>query len=284
MAILPVIHAAFSPCPNDTHIFYGCIQGASTPRLQWKTQLADVEQLNQVEVNALMPEVIKLSVNAYARLQDHYEILDSGAALGFGCGPLLIANTSIPASDFHRLHCALPGTHTTAALLLSMACPEIVHKTQLIFHEIETAILTGKVDCGVIIHESRFTFMQKGLQLLLDLGAWWEGKMHMPLPLGIIAVRRDLPSEIKKWIQEDLFLSVKYATERPEATFPFVEQWSQEKDPSIIHAHIQLYVNTYTQMLDASAKSAIRQLVQKSIEMNGYQPLTQNLFLYENNS
>ena len=193
-------------------------------------------------------EVTKVSINAYGHgLRDRYILLRAGGAAGFGVGPIIVAKSKRDVGG----RVAIPGERTTAALLLRQLgrFDTVVMR----FDQIEDAILAGDVDCGVLIHEGRFTYEAKGLTLLADLGSVWEERMHCPLPLAAIAIRRDLAPTLAPAIDRALRDSVEYAFAHPDASRDYVAAHAQEMDPDVTARHIKLYVNDYTLALDESA-------------------------------
>jgi len=267
----------FSPCPNDTFIFDALVNSKFDRNgTSFSVQLADVEQLNKMAIEGVL-DVTKLSFGVIPEVSDKYQILDAGSALGRGCGPLLISREYIPADHevLSQLKIAIPGRKTTANLLLSMAFPGIWQKEEMLFSEVEGAVLSGKVDAGLIIHENRFTYQSKGLKKLIDLGEYWENKTNMPIPLGCIAIRRSLPDKLKKDVSVLIRKSIQSAFDHPEAPMDYVAAHSQEMSKEVMKKHIALYVNDYSLSLGNKGTEAIRllletglknQLVRKSVE------------------
>ncbi|MEM9846842.1 MAG: 1,4-dihydroxy-6-naphthoate synthase [Bacteroidota bacterium] len=250
----------FSPCPNDTFLFYGMIhQKVDTEGLSFDVLMADVEELNQ-KAFANVLNITKLSYHAYAYLMKDYVLLDAGSALGNNCGPLLIAKQAWTKEQLQQASVAIPGKYTTANFLFSLAYPEVEQKETLLFSEIEQAVLADRVAAGVIIHENRFTYQDKGLVKLVDLGEFWESTYQLPIPLGGIVIQRTLPIEIQQKVNRILRRSVAYAFENEAATMPFVRQYAQEMEEVVMKQHIALYVNDYTLDLGVKGKAAVRQL------------------------
>ncbi|MGL4596651.1 MAG: 1,4-dihydroxy-6-naphthoate synthase, partial [Bacteroidia bacterium] len=220
----------FSPCPNDCFIFDALIHNRiDTEGLTFETQLADVETLN-TNAFAGKIDITKLSYHAYAYCTQNYVLLDSGSALGRGCGPLLISKKNITTEDLAsgNLSIAIPGKYTTANFLCGLAFPNATQKTPFVFSEIEQAVLNEQVDAGLIIHENRFTYSEKGLKKIIDLGAYWEETTGAPIPLGGIVIRRDLPLDIQHKVNRVLQRSVVYAFAHPNASMPYVRAHAQE--------------------------------------------------------
>jgi 1,4-dihydroxy-6-naphthoate synthase len=242
---MPPLNFAFSPCPNDTFAFHAIVHGL-VPGPSVTPHLDDIEALN---LRAATPaaEVTKVSIAAYGRgLSDRLLLLRAGGAAGFGVGPIIVAKSKRAVGG----RVAIPGEHTTAALLLR----QLGRFTTIVmrFDQIEDAVRRGDVDCGVLIHEGRFTYEAKGLTLLEDLGSIWEERMRSPLPLAAIAIRRDL-ADLAAPVDAALRASVEYAFRSPGDSADYVASHAQEMDPAVTRRHIQLYVNDYTLALDERA-------------------------------
>lgn len=259
----------FSPCPNDTFMFDAMVHGkVDTEGLQFEVMMEDVESLNQKAYRSEI-DISKLSYATYIQIADHYVLLNSGSALGEGVGPLLISSRTdfgieaLP-SSISNLKIAIPGKHTTANFLFSMFFPNAKNKTEMVFSEIEDAVLSGRADAGVIIHENRFTYEQKGLKKLYDLGELWEKETKQPIPLGGIAVRRDLPMSIQQKLNRIMRRSVEFAFANPSSSFDFVRQNAQEMDEQVRKKHIALYVNEYSVDLGDKGRKAIETMFNKA--------------------
>lgn len=248
----------FSPCPNDTFIFYHLLH--EQPELSFDPVIEDVEQLN-LKAIAQELDVTKVSMAIYPLIKRDYQLLDSGSALGFNCGPILITKPGNDLHDLARCVVAIPGSHTTATLLLSQAFPQATNKKEMLFSTIEDALLRGEVDAGVIIHESRFTYEKKGLQKVMDLGEWWHAKTGLPIPLGGIAAKRNLGQETINKVEFLLADSVRFAMNNPEAVMSYVRQYAQEMDEAVMKQHIDLYVNEFTLSLGTEGLAAIEELI-----------------------
>ena len=269
----------FSTCPNDTFVFDAMVNGRiDTEGLKFDLHLADVEELNQLAFAATL-DVTKVSYHAFACLSANYQLLTSGSALGFGCGPLLISKHKIYPDELEELKIAIPGKYTTANLLLSIAWPNLRHKKEYLFSDIEEVILSGEADAGVIIHENRFTYQEKGLRKIIDLGEYWEGLTGLPIPLGGIIAKRELSHEIRLKINRVLRRSVEYAFERPNESLPFVKQHAQAMEESVMCSHIELYVNDFTVDLGEKGREAIQVLYDKSVERSLFPQLHANWML-----
>jgi 1,4-dihydroxy-6-naphthoate synthase len=266
MVFMPdkTISLAYSPCPNDTYLFYALAhQKISTGNLSFNISLHDVEYLNQAARKRIF-DVSKLSFAAIGHLLDHYILLNSGAALGRGCGPLIVARKGIDLSHVLKKRIAVPGLWTTAYLLLSLFMDNPPNVVPLPFDQIMPAIQTGKFDGGVIIHEGRFTFENYGLTCLADLGKWWEAETSMPIPLGGIAIRRDIPTEIAFQIETAIRESIRYANQHSHAADDYIRTYAQELDDDVIRRHIGLYVNEFSMDLGVQGFAAIETLFIKA--------------------
>ncbi len=273
------ISLGFSPCPNDTFIFYAMLHGKiDTEGLEFEAILADVSELNQLAMRSEL-QMTKLSYHAFAYCSNDYVLLDAGSALGNNCGPLLIAKQPLTTQELEQSTIAIPGKYTTANFLFSLAYPTVKQKEALLFSEIEGAILKNEVKAGVIIHENRFTYQHKGLIKLLDLGEFWETNYHMPIPLGGIAVKRNLPLAVQLKINRIMQKSVAYAFEHPDETMPYVSQYAQEMDRKVMQQHIDLYVNKWTLDLGREGRQAIQTLFAVALAQQIIPAQTKDLFL-----
>jgi 1,4-dihydroxy-6-naphthoate synthase len=256
----------FSPCPNDTFIFDALIHHKiDTEGLDFDVFFDDVETLNKKALQGEL-DITKLSFHAFAHVSDKYVLLDAGSALGFGVGPLLISKTAHTPEEVKSkpsLSVGIPGTYTTANFLLTIAFPELQNKKELVFSAIEESLLNQELDLGVIIHENRFTYAQKGLHKIIDLGDYWEQQTGMPIPLGGIMINRNIDLETQFTVNRLIRKSVEYAFEHPEASSDFVRHHAQELDESVRKQHIDLYVNKYSIDLGDLGKQAIRVLFEK---------------------
>jgi len=259
----------FSSCPNDTFIFDAMVHGKiDTEGLTFQIFMEDVEKLNQRAIKNQL-DISKLSYHAMAHLIGDYLILDAGSALGKGCGPLLISEKDYEDDKKIRQHLsvAIPGKYTTANLLLSLFAPEMKNKTELLFSDIEDAVLTNQFDTGLIIHENRFTYQNKGLKKIVDLGEFWEKTTGLPIPLGCIAVNKRISTENQRRINRVLRRSVEYAFLHPESSSPYVRQHAVEMESHIVKQHIDLYVNAFTASLGAEGREAVKSLFFKAEKM-----------------
>jgi 1,4-dihydroxy-6-naphthoate synthase len=258
----------FSPCPNDTFIFDAIInKKIDTEGIEFDFFLADVETLNNKIFNK-EPDIAKLSYHAYAYAAQDYVLLTAGSAIGNGCGPILISKENYSLNQIEELSIAIPGKYTTANLLLSHAVPEAKNKIEMLFSEIEDAVLNDSVMAGLIIHENRFTYRDKGLLRIVDLGIYWEWLTNLPIPLGGIAIKRDIDKNIQIKINRILQKSVEFALANPDSSMDFVAQHAQSMKKEVMQKHIKLYVNDFTVDLGDTGKNAIKTLFTKSQEIN----------------
>jgi 1,4-dihydroxy-6-naphthoate synthase len=247
----------FSPCPNDTYTFHALTQGQiDTAPYVFISHIADVEELNN-RAFAMTHAVTKLSFAAYLGLKDRYTLLDAGSALGYGCGPLLVAGK--PMDNFEKAHIAVPGRYTTAYLLLRLWQGKIGNIEFVRFDEILPGIASGRFDAGVIIHEGRFVYPSYGCMKIIDLGEWWESETRLPIPLGCIAVRNELLPH-KTAVEGLIRDSLAYAREHPGASRDFIRLHAQELDDGVIREHISLYVNDFSLSLGETGMQAARTL------------------------
>ncbi len=267
-----------SPCPNDTYIFHALLHGLVPAPVAFRPHLADVEELNGMARRKEL-DVTKMSLGAAARIMDDYALLASGAALGWGCGPLVVAREALPPEAWATARVALPGLLTTANLLLTLHGGFQGPRQEMLFNEVMPAVARGDADLGVIIHEGRFTYQRLGLTKLLDLGEWWEGAFHVPLPLGAIAVRRDVPLETARAVQAAIAASLSYARAHPQASGDFVRAHAQELEESVTRAHIETFVTDYSLDLGEAGRAAIEQLVGRAAALEGLRIPPQGLFL-----
>ncbi len=275
----------FSPCPNDTFIFDALVhRQIDTDGLSFDVVLEDVETLNQWAMEGRL-DITKLSFPALFRSLENYTLLNAGSALGKGVGPLLVRKkeNEISDEDIKNQIIAIPGINTTANLLLSFAYPEATRKQAMLFSEIEDAVAGGRADLGVIIHENRFTYQQKGLEKVADLGDIWEQRMNMPIPLGGIAINQSVKRSIALKTEDLIRKSLAYAFANYPQVSDYVKQHSQTMSEEVMRQHIQLYVNNYSLDLGAEGKKAIEVL--QSVFKTTLKPddplllPTENLFL-----
>jgi 5,8-dihydroxy-2-naphthoate synthase len=274
------ISFSFSPCPNDCFMFDAIAnRRIELEGLELSIQLAELETLNK-RAFARTADVTKLSYHAYAHCTKNYVVLDAGSALGRNCGPLLISKRAISSNEVAagKLRIVIPGKYTTANLLCSLAFPLAQNKTELVFSEIEPALLADQYDAGLIIHENRFTYEAKGLKKIIDLGEFWENETGSPVPLGGIVINRRLPDDVKHRVNRVLRRSIEYALGDREVSRDFVRQNAQEMDEEVTRRHIDLYVNQYSIDLGRDGKRAVETLFERGRAIGIIPFVKENLF------
>ena len=264
----PAYSLGISPCPNDTYIFEALIHGRFPASFDTSLHIADVEELNAAARQGRLA-VTKLSMAAAAYILDRYVLLNAGAALGRGCGPLVVSRRELSADECRSARIAIPGRMTTANLLLSLTGRFDGPREEMLFDQIMPAVEQGRAELGVIIHEGRFTYADRGLRLVLDLGQWWEETTRMPLPLGVIAVRRDLGPEAVLGVEEAIRRSLLHARAHPEAGRAFIRAHAQEMDESVMTSHITTFVNDYSLDLGEEGRRAMESLLQAAAREAG---------------
>ncbi|MEQ7802433.1 1,4-dihydroxy-6-naphthoate synthase [Pedobacter sp. ASV1-7] len=273
----------FSPCPNDTFIFDALIHHKiDTEGLEFEVFFDDVETLNQKAMRGAL-DITKLSFHAFAYVCDQYALLDSGSALGFGVGPLLICHNENLVKSKGSLDATLkvgiPGRYTTANFLMGIAFPHLTNKQEMIFSEIESALLEDKIDLGLIIHENRFTYADKGLHKIIDLGNYWEQETGCAIPLGGIVINRSLDQATKEKVNRLIKKSVEYAFANPKSALEFIRQHAQEMSEEVMYKHIDLYVNQYSIELGIEGRKAIDVMFKMAQEKGIISPLKQKIYL-----
>lgn len=256
----------YSPCPNDTFMFNAVATGAvCIDGYPLTPVLHDVETLNGLATDAVL-DITKLSFYAWMAVKDRYRLLNSGAALGFGCGPVLIAKHPFDPADIQHCRVVLPGQWTTAHLLFRLWAPNAQQRVFVAYDRIFDLLASNQADCGVIIHESRFTFEKAGYTTVVDLGAWWEDETGLPIPLGGIAARKNLGGALIAQIDAAINQSVRRAQTDPDAALPYVRQYAQEMDDTVLKAHIRTFVNAFSLNLGPLGRRAIAVLENKAQE------------------
>lgn len=275
----------FSPCPNDTFIFDALIHHKiDTEGLEFDVSFDDVETLNQKALRQEL-DITKLSYHAYAYVINDYVLLNSGSALGFGVGPLLICkderftDSSYLLKNITDLNIGIPGKYTTANFLLSLAYPEAVKKTEMVFSDIEDALLKSQIDIGLIIHENRFTYQERGLHKILDLGEFWEDLTSSPIPLGGIMIKRQYPDDLRQKVNRVIRKSVEFAFANPKSGMEFIRSHSQEMSEEVMYKHIELYVNKYSIDLGDEGRKAVSVLFEGAVKLDIIPEPKQTLFL-----
>jgi 1,4-dihydroxy-6-naphthoate synthase len=274
----------FSPCPNDTFIFDALIHHKiDTEGLEFEVFYDDVETLNQKAFRGEL-DITKLSYHAFAYVANKYVLLDSGSALGYGVGPMLISDVEISISDLENnsaYKIGIPGKYTTANFLLGLAFPNAKNKVELVFSDIENAVLDGRVDVGLIIHENRFTYQDKGLKKIIDLGDYWEKQTGCAIPLGGIVANRNLPLDIQHKVNRVLKKSVEFAFANPKSGLEFIRSHAQEMSEEVMYKHIALYVNKYSVELGEEGRKAIKLMFDTATQKHIIQPINIDIFLTE---
>jgi len=269
----------FSPCPNDTFIFDALVNGALyTGDIQFEPVLEDVQTLNEWALLGKL-DVTKISFGVLPLVLNSYEVLDSGAALGKGVGPLLISKKPRSVESIRHLTVALPGEHTTAHVLFSMAFPHVTSKIFLRYDEIEDFVMNDENALGVIIHENRFTYQDKGLFSLMDLGNFWEINTGLAIPLGGILIKRTIPWHISLRVEKLIHESIQHAYNAYPVLSPFVKQHAQQMNDMIMRKHIDLYVNNYSISLGEDGKTAVEKLMEVFAKTNKHIVNHEPLFL-----
>jgi 1,4-dihydroxy-6-naphthoate synthase len=252
----------FSPCPNDTFIFDALVNGKiDTGNFNFEVIMEDVETLNRMALSEEL-DISKISYGVLSRILPLYKVLNAGSALGMGVGPLLVTSRPTTTGEINDMSVAIPGMNTTAHMLFSIAFPEAKKKKFMLFSSIEDAVIRGEVDAGVIIHENRFTYQQKGLHQVLDLGDYWEQHTVGPIPLGGIVMNRKYDHRTMEEVNRLIMESLLYARRNyPELT-DFVKNNSQEMEEGVMRQHIDLYVNDYSVDLGQKGRAAVWQLLE----------------------
>ena len=280
------ISIGFSPCPNDCFIFDAMIHGKiDTEGLQFKAVMEDVETLNQKAFDEEL-DVTKLSYHAFAYITKQYQLLNAGSALGNGCGPILISKQenldyvfANLQSQMSNISIAIPGTFTTASFLLALAFPFAANTIEMKFSDIEDAVLNDEVDAGLIIHENRFTYEDKGLKKVIDLGEYWETLAIAPIPLGGIVIKRNFPDELKQKVNRIIRKSVEFAFANPQSCMGFVKEHAQTMSEEVMKKHIDLYVNKYSIDLGTEGKRAVQLLFDKAQELGLIEKIKEEIFV-----
>lgn len=275
----------FSPCPNDTFIFDALIHHKiDTEGLEFEVFFDDVETLNQKALRSEL-HITKLSFHAFAHVVEKYALLDAGSALGFGVGPLLICKneeligSARLAQKNSTLSVAIPGELTTANFLLGIAFPNLLNKQVMVFSEIQDALLNHSIDLGLIIHENRFTYTDKGLHKIVDLGSYWEELTGCAIPLGGIVINRKLDHEVQLKVNRLIRKSVEFAFQNPKSGIDFISAHAQEMEEAVMYKHIDLYVNKYSVDLGTEGRKAIDILFKMAQEKGIIPEINQNLYV-----
>lgn len=263
------IKLGISPCPNDTFIFHALLHGLVRPdypdEIALGLHIADVEELNKLVLDGQL-EISKVSLGVVPHILDNYILLSSGGALGFGCGPLVVAKNAD--KDCAGAKVAAPGKMTTANLLLDLHGGFGGERIQMLFSDIMPAVASGEADMGVIIHEGRFTYKDRGLTKILDLGEWWENEYHLPLPLGAIVVRRDMAHALALALEKAISASLEHAWKNPGDSRAFIKENAQEMSDEVTERHIKTFVTEYSRNLGDEGRGAIGALLGRALGKN----------------
>ena len=273
----------YSPCPNDTFIFYALIHDKiDTKNLKFKETLLDVETLNQKALHTEL-DLTKISYHAFGHMRKNYCLLRAGGALGRGCGPLVIAKNEYAMEELQGKKIAIPGKLTTAYLLLQLYNPDFRLQTsdllEMPFDKIIDAVAKEEVDAGLIIHESRFTYPSYGLKQIIDLGEWWEKQTGHPIPLGGIIAKRSLGEGLNKKINKTIKSSIEYAFSNRSEPMDYIKKHSQELSDEVINQHINLYVNNYSLDVGQDGEKAVIALLSRAEEAGIIPKVKQEIFV-----
>lgn len=269
----------FTPCPNDTFMFFALVHGiVDTGSFNFVIHLADIEELNQLAFQGI-PDVTKISIAAFPAISENYELLTAGAAIGYENGPLVVSRKKLYPDELHDAVIAIPGENTTANLLLTMLFPAARRKKVFLFSEIEEAVLDGEADAGLLIHETRFTYQEKGLRLVCNLGKEWVARKGVPVPLGGIAIRRSLDKNIRRKFNQLLEESIRIARKYPREPLDYMKKHAQELQEDVIYQHVHLYVNSFSVVLGEEGKRAIETLLEEGFKMGLLSGIKKPLFL-----
>lgn len=271
----------FSPCPNDCFMFDAMVhRRIDLEGLDFDVRMADIEALNSAAFAGDV-DITKLSFHAYAYCADDYVLLDAGSALGRNCGPLLISQRPISPEEVAAgdLRIAIPGKYTTANFLLSLAFPHASDKSECLFSDIEWGVLDGRFDAGLIIHENRFTYADRGLKKIIDLGEFWESETGAAIPLGGIVISRRLPADVRQRVNRVMRRSVEYAFANRDASLPFVRANAQAMSDEVMYKHIDLYVNEYSVDLGVDGRRAVEVLFERARNSGVIPEMKEDLFL-----
>jgi len=269
----------YSPCPNDCFVFDALVnKKIDTEGLNFEVILEDIETLNKKALEGHL-DITKLSFHAYVYNLKQYILLRAGSALGFNCGPILVKSAKSKIKNLDDISVAIPGKLTTANFLLSLAYPNLKNKIEYTFSDIEEAVLKGKVDAGLIIHENRFTYHEKGLVKIIDLGEYWNSLIQAPIPLGGIVIKRHLDKDLQQKVNKLIKNSVEFAFQNPESSMQYVKQNAQEMNEEVMKKHINLYVNSFSLDLGDIGINAVELMFNKGKELKLFDFETNQLII-----
>ena len=256
---------AFSPCPNDTFMFHDLATGSlRLPGSEIEVHLHDVETLNRFAAEERF-DVTKLSFHAWLTVREHYRLLSVGAALGHGCGPVVVSRRPVDKSDLPNCRAAIPGELTTAHLLFRLWAPEAADRIFVAYDRVFDTVASGEADCGVVIHEGRFLVERMGFTRVVDLGSWWEEATGLPIPLGCIAARKALPDDVVDGFERLIGQSIRNSLAAPERTLPYIRQHAQELDEDVLAKHVETFVNEYSLDLGDDGRAAVARLEEMAL-------------------
>lgn len=272
---------AYSSCPNDTFIFYAIAnRKIDLEGLEFDIEMHDIDVLNKGALSAAKPDITKISSSAYGMdIWKDYVTLDAGAALGRNNGPMLVARKYFDPSEMDGKRILIPGINTTANLLFTVFFPNAANKTPMLFSDIEGKVIDGSYDCGLLIHEGRFTYKSKGLEKIVDFGEMWEQNMHKPIPLGTIIAKRSLGHDMAIKVSRIIRRSIEYAFAHPQEALPYIREHARELSDEVTQSHIKLYVNDFSVDLGSEGRDAISFLYQKACEVGIIKELPREIFL-----
>jgi 1,4-dihydroxy-6-naphthoate synthase len=274
-----ILNLGISSCPNDTFMFDALINNKiDTDGLSIKLNITDIENLNNIAIQN-DSDILKISYAVYPFISKNFAILDSGSAIGYHNGPLLVSKTKIYPDEINSLKIAIPGIHTTANLLLSIIYPLAKFKTEYLFSDIEDVVLSGEMDAGLIIHENRFTYLKKGLRKISDIGEDWNDLTNLPIPLGAIVANRKLPVPLIIKFNNLLRESIEFALQNPNSGYNFIKKYSYNLDADIIKKHIDLYVNNFSVNMGIKGKESVFELFNKAKELKLLPEITDDIFI-----
>ena len=269
---------AISPCPNDTFMFYALLHNKVKHDFDISVAYHDIEELNKHALEGNY-DVSKISFSLLGQIASKYYLLNSGSALGKACGPLLISKSIKDIEANKSYHCLIPGINTTANFLLTTLYPEIINKEETLFSDIEDKLLNEEADLGLVIHETRFTYAERDLLKIADLGELWEKLTGLPIPLGGIVASRDLPIEVVFSLEKAIKESIKYAYEHESEALAFCKSYAQDMRPDVMKSHIDLYVNEYSLDLGETGQKTIYFMLDKMKESRLIDEIPSNLFI-----
>ena len=258
-----LITVGHSPDPDDAFMFYALAHNKiATGDLVFRHELQDIETLNRRALKGEL-EVSAVSIHAYAYLADKYALLPSGCSMGDRYGPMIVARKLRSIGDLRSITLAVPGTMTTAFLALRLLLPGEIKYQVIPFDEIIPSVAAGKFEAGLIIHEGQLTFHNQGLQLIVDLGVWWQEKTGLPLPLGGNAVCRDLGAETIKTISRLLKESIRYALDHRQDALDYALQYARDMDRGLADRFVGMYVNDWTLDYGPRGRAAVARLLEE---------------------